>query len=156
LLSIHEHQSTIKRRWKMSVRAFVAVMVIVIPVFLFSSSCDKEQPTSEELAVEHSSLNQVDEELGQPGFLPNEYMDRGEDEDAAYRLAEDEGEDEGYDLYEGEDEGTPYEHDQDGGEDESIGFEPETEDADESYEPEEEEVEDEGDTVYESDEDEQA
>jgi len=116
----------------MSMRAFVVVMVLVIPLFLFSSACDKEQPTSEEPVVEHAT-GQVGEEPGQSEMLS--------DEDVDDRSGEDEGEDESYESDEGEDE--------------DIGYEPEEEETDESDESEEGESEDE-DTVYESEPDEQA
>jgi hypothetical protein len=117
----------------MTVRTIIMAVVLTIPAFVFNVSCEKEQPITEESAIEPS----VKESLGE---APHDWGPQGDEADTE------------------EDEEMGYKFEEDEGEDEDLGLEPDEEDEDdedENDELEEDEGEDE-DTVYESDADEQA
>jgi len=122
----------------MSMRVFIMVAVLIIPVMLFGVSCKKETPAPKELAFESS----LQDSMSERPF----YAEAEEDGDGTTYESEEE---------EGEDENVGYESEEEEGEDQDAGYEPEEEDdEDTGYEPEEESGDEE--PTHESDTDEQA
>ncbi|UCD86278.1 MAG: hypothetical protein JSV01_00380 [Desulfobacterales bacterium] len=94
-------------------RMFILAVVLIVPVFLFNVSCEKEQPVSEESALEHP----VPEPVGiepQPAEVEedvamDEAVEEGEGEDVGHEVVEEEGEGEDVGHEAVEEEGEPEE-----------------------------------------------
>jgi hypothetical protein len=122
----------------MSMRVFIVVAALIIPVMLFGVSCQKEMPASKKLAFEPSLQDSMSEQ--------RLYAEFAEDEDGTAYESEEE---------EGEDQDAGYESEEEEGEDQDAGYEPEEEKSDDTgYEPEEDGEDEE--PIHESDTDEQA
>jgi hypothetical protein len=75
LTFVHQYQS--RGGEEMNIRMFILASILIVPVFLFNISCEKEQPVSEDVAQEQPVQESVGEEAQPSGVV----HDEGADED---------------------------------------------------------------------------
>jgi hypothetical protein len=98
----------------MNIRMFILASILILPVFLFNISCEKEQPISEDVALEQPMPESVGEEPQPLGVVHDEDEDEDADEDVDDELDEEEDADD--DDYEDADEDADDELDEEEGE----------------------------------------